>query len=121
MRLSGKLEESAQPASPEKEDNKSNKSTEAKLNIDESKLVEKKISIFGTKREKENKIDIFANSKSVNLFNLPQSSAVTGAVNIFKMAASSDPSVPNSTEVDHSLSTFSPDNSTLEQAMSEPT
>lgn len=121
MRLSGKLEESAPPASPVKEDSQSDKSTEAKLNIEESKLVEKKISIFGAKREKENKIDIFANSKSVNLFNLPPSSAVTGAVNIFKMAASSDPSVPNATEDDPSLSTFTPDNSTLEQVMSEPT
>ena len=49
----------------------------------------------------ENTPDIFGNKKSVNLFNLPQSNSAKGTVNIFEMAASSQPSVREQEEDDN--------------------
>jgi hypothetical protein len=61
-------------------------------------MYENKLSIFASKSKKEDRLDIFANSKSVNLFSLPHSSNANGGTNIFKMAASSQPSVPTAPE-----------------------
>lgn len=87
-----------QDASKDKKENSPDRQTEVKLNIEESKMYENKLSIFASKKEKEDRLDIFANAKSVNLFSLPQTNGVNGGVNIFKMAASSQPSVPNAPE-----------------------
>lgn len=81
--------------SPSKKDEEEEKRTEVKVNIDESKLFEKKISIFGSRKENDEKMNIFANTKSVNLFNLAQSKPTQGAINIFSQHSNSQPSISN--------------------------
>jgi len=51
------------------------------------------------------------------LFSLPQSNGTNGAVNIFKMAASSQPSVQNASEDFNELSGSGPEDNTIEQAL----
>lgn len=79
----------------DKKENESEKKTEVKLNVEDTKLYEKKISIFSQKKENENNRDIFANNNSVNLFNVKNSNPFTGGENIFKIAKNQTPSVGN--------------------------
>ena len=78
-----------------KKENESERKTEVKLNVEDSKLYEKKISIFSQKKESENNRDIFTNNNSVNLFNVKNSNPFIGGENIFKIAKNQTPSVGN--------------------------
>lgn len=53
--------------------------------------------IFANKSQKENKVNIFANSKSVNLFNLSLS-ANQKSVNIFATLSDKEPLIKGSDE-----------------------
>ena len=117
MRQSRKFEEKKEEPASDKKENEPDRQTEIKLNIEDSKLYENKLNIFACKDKKEDKLNIFANAKSVNLFSLPQSNGTNGAVNIFKMAVSSQPSVQNASEDFNELSGSGPEDNTLEQAL----
>jgi hypothetical protein len=115
------MEDSKDERSSTIEEPEQERKTEVKLNIDDSKMFEKKLSIFGSHDKKENKSNIFANTKSVNLFSLNPTNQQENGLNIFKMAASSQPTVSNDPEDDlNSLSSRGPEDNTIEQALPEP-
>ena len=84
----------------EKQSTSGEKKTEVKVVIDEEKLFNKRPSIFESRNENGRKSNIFASNKSVNLFNTNQSNTPSSGVNIFTMAASSQPLFPNEAEDD---------------------
>lgn len=97
------------------------KKTEVKILVEEDKLLEKRNSIFASRNENENKINIFANSKSVNLLNLPKQDHQTGGINIFTMAALSKPILQKDPEDDLvSHSSEAPDDNSNLQVLAEP-
>lgn len=80
-----KTQERQTKASPTKEEPE-----EPKLNINEDAILQKKLNIFARSPERENKVNIFNNIKSVNLFTIAQQ---PGGLNIFKDTFSAKPLV----------------------------
>lgn len=115
LRSIRKEEKTTIESTNEKVENGSEDSTDVKVSVEDSKLFDKKISIFGQKKVSENVPDIFGSKKSVNLFNLPQSNST----NIFEMAASSQPSVRDQEDDDNQSAENGSDKSL--QAPPEPT
>lgn len=112
---SGKEDES------ERHIDEADKKTEVKILVEEGKILEKRTSIFASRNENENKTNIFANSKSVNLLNLPKQDHQSGGINIFTMAAVSKPLLQKDPEDDLvSHSSEAPDDNSNLQVLPEP-
>ena len=115
------MEKSNGEKSSEKHENETDKATDVKVVIDEEKLHSKKPNIFAPRNEIENKCNIFANKKSVNLLNFSKESQTNGGINIFTMAVSSQPLIQNEPEDDLiSNSSVGPESNSKEQVLPDP-
>jgi hypothetical protein len=99
--------------SPQKEED-----TEIQLNIDETAIIEKKTNIFQQRPSPEKSINIFANTKSVNLFNFDLQISTPHALNIFAAVNTSQISTSSKEEENQSNKSQSAD--IVKQETSDP-